>query len=189
MIPLDASDASPTGAATTGIGCSAPAGAVTTAVNDSLPTYMAKQARRTSTDGGAPSRAADGFVTELTGDPAEIPSVRRAIVDLAERHGFAQRRSDLSLALDELIANAQEHGTPPITVRGWYDARLVLTVSDAGHGFDYGSIVRSHPPMMLGKRGRGLWIVRQLTDHVDVEPGSNGTTVRIELTHEPQIGA
>jgi anti-sigma regulatory factor (Ser/Thr protein kinase) len=50
-------------------------------------------------------------------------------------------------------------------------------------------IVRSHPPMMLGKRGRGLWIVRQLTDHVDVEPGSNGTTVRIELTHEPQIGA
>ncbi len=150
---------------------------------------MAKQARRASTDGGAPSRGAGGFVIELTGDPAEIPSVRQAIRDLAERHGFAQRRSDLSLALDELIANAQEHGTPPITVRGWYDARLVLTVSDAGRGFDYRTIVRSHPPVMLGKRGRGFWIVRQLTDHVHVDCGPNGTTVRIELTHEPQIGA
>ncbi len=115
--------------------------------------------------------------------------MRRAIAELAERHGFAQRRSDLSLALDELIANAQEHGSPPIIVRGWFDGRLILTVGDAGHGFDYTTIVRSHPPMMLGKRGRGLWIVRQLTDHVHVGAGPNGTTVRIELTHEPQIGA
>lgn len=141
------------------------------------------------TDGRAPSRAADGFAIELTGDPAEVPAARRAIADLAERHGFAQRRSDLSLALDELIANSQEHGSPPITVRGWYDSRLILTVSDAGPGFDFGTIVRSHPPVMLGQRGRGLWIVRQLTDHVHVGTGPNGTTVRIELTHEPQIGA
>ena len=42
---------------------------------------------------------------------------------------------------------------------------------------------------MLGQRGRGLWIVRQLTDHVHVDTGPTGTTVRIELTHEPQIGA
>jgi anti-sigma regulatory factor (Ser/Thr protein kinase) len=150
---------------------------------------MAKQARRTSVESGAPSRAADGFVIELTGDPAEIPAARQAIRDLAERHGFAQRRSDLSLALDELIANAQEHGRPPIIVRGWYDARLIVTVTDAGTGFDYGSVVRSHPPMMLGKRGRGLWITRQLTDHVTVDSSSQGTSVRIELTHEPQIGA
>ncbi len=149
---------------------------------------MGRQARRTSIDGG-PSRGADGFVTELTGNPTEIPSVRQAIRDLAERHGFGQRRTDLSLALDELIANAQEHGTPPITVRGWYDARLILTVSDSGPGFDFGTIVRSHPPVMLGKRGRGLWIVRQLTDHIHVDTSPSGTTVRIELTHEPQIGA
>jgi serine/threonine-protein kinase RsbW len=150
---------------------------------------MAKQARRTNSDGAAPNRDADGFVVELTGDPAEIPAVRRAIAELAERHGFAQRRSDLSLALDELIANAQEHAQPPIIVRGWYDARLILTVTDAGSGFDYGRIVRTHPPLMLGQRGRGLWIVRQLTDHVHVDTGPTGTTVRIELTHEPQIGA
>ncbi len=149
---------------------------------------MAKQARRTGTDGGSP-RGADGFVTELTGDPSEIPSVRRMIRDLAERHGFAQRGSDLALALDELIANAQEHGTPPITVRGWFDGRLVLTVSDSGPGFDLPTIVRDHPPTMLGKRGRGLWIVRQLTDHVLADTTSGHTTVRVELTHEPQIGA
>lgn len=166
-----------------------PGAMVTTEGNDSLPLPMAKQARPTSVDDGGPPRVADGFVTDLTGDPSEIPAVRQAIANLAERHGFAQRRTDLSLALDELIANAQEHGGAPITVRGWYDARLILTVSDAGAGFDYGSIVRSHPPLMLGQRGRGLWIVRQLTDHVHVHRSANGTTVRIELTHEPQIGA
>lgn len=128
-------------------------------------------------------------MTELTGDPDEIPLVRQLIRDLAERHGFAQRRSDLSLALDELIANAHEHGAPPITVRGWFDARLIMTVTDSGGGFDYRSIARAHPPLTLGKRGRGLWIVRQLTDHVHVSDGPGGTTVRIELTHEPQIGA
>ena len=132
---------------------------------------MGKQARRTSVDGGAPSRVADGFVTELTGDPAEIPSVRRAIADLAERHGFGQRRSDLSLALDELIANAQEHGASRSPSAGGMTDDWSSPSATPGTDSTTARSSRSHPPMMLGKRGRGLWIVRQLTDHVSVDSG------------------
>ena len=129
------------------------------------------------------------IAVELTGDPMEVPTIRAAIRALADRTGFIGRGSDLVLALDELVANAREHGKPPIIVHAWYDGRLVMTVSDTGPGFDLTSIVRDHPPVMLGKRGRGLWIIRQVTDHVSVEMAPNFTCVRVELTHEPQIGA
>ena len=151
---------------------------------------MARKTQSTSTQGTPASReSADRVTAELTGSAQEVPAVRHAIRELAERHGFVARANDLSLALDELIANAREHGGPPITVRGWYDGRLVMTVRDAGGGFDFTEIVRSHPPVMFGKRGRGLWIVRQVTDHVTVDRSDGGTTVRVELSHEPHIGA
>lgn len=150
---------------------------------------MAEQTRRTGTDRGHSPPPTDAYVAQLSGASAEVPAVRTAIRDLAERHGFASRASDLTLALDELVANAQEHGRPPITVRCWYDGRLVLSVSDAGPGFNLREIVQSHPPVMLGRRGRGLWIIRQVTDHVHVDHDDAGTTVRVELSHEPHIGA
>jgi anti-sigma regulatory factor (Ser/Thr protein kinase) len=150
---------------------------------------MARRSRRTSTDDGTPSPHPGGFAITVGGDPAEIPPVRVATRALAEENGFADRANDLVLALDEMMANAAEHGRPPITVSGWYDGRLVLTVADTGRGFDFPSILREHPPVMLGRRGRGLWIIRQVTDHAEVDVTAAGTTVRVELNHEPHIGA
>ena len=150
---------------------------------------MGGEARRTRAEAGSIPRHPGGFAITLTGDPGEVPPVRVATRALAEQHGFHDRASDLVLALDELVANAQEHASPPITVEGWYDGRLVLAISDAGGGFDYHAVLREHPPVMLGRRGRGLWIVRQVTDFVEVDAGSRGTTVRVELNHEPHIGA
>ncbi len=125
----------------------------------------------------------------LAADGADIPGVRQTIRSLAETHGFGDRAGDLVLALDELIGNAKEHGEPPVVVRGWYDGRLIVEVSDSGDGFDYSRVRGVHPPPMLGSRGRGIWIVRQVADHVRVAIGDDDTTVRIELTHEPGIGA
>lgn len=150
---------------------------------------MAKRARRTNTDEQRAMPHPEGFAIVLTGDPSEVPPVRVATRALAEEHGFRDRANDLVLALDELVANAKEHGRPPITVRGWYDGRVVLCVSDSGSGFDYASVLREHPPVMLGRRGRGLWMVRQVTDHAHVDTTPSGTTIRVELTHEPHIGA
>ncbi len=122
-------------------------------------------------------------------DPAEIAQVRADVDALASRHGFGDRAGDLVLALDEVIANAQEHGRAPIVVEAWVDGRIVVEVSDVGRGFDRQRVWSAHPPTPYGQRGRGLWITRQLTDAVSISSGRMGTTVRIELSPDPHIGA
>jgi len=129
------------------------------------------------------------YQAALGRDPAEIAAVRAAMRELAARHGFGDRAGDLVLALDEVIANAQEHGTPPILIDAWVDGRVVVEVRDNGSGFEPGRVWARHPPPRYGTRGRGLWITRQLTDHLQVACGEGGTIVRIELSPEPHIGA
>lgn len=129
------------------------------------------------------------YTAALGDDPGEIAEVRTALRGMAQRAGFADRAGDLVLALDEVIANAQEHGRPPIGVRAWVDGRLVVEVSDVGPGFDRARVWSTHPPPPLGRRGRGLWIIRQLTDLVTIRSDEGGTTVRIELSPDPHIGA
>lgn len=115
-------------------------------------------------------------------DPGEIAPVREAVHDLAERAGFADRADDLALAINELIANAQEHGRAPIHVVAEADTGVHVEVSDFGSGFDWGKAVQEHPPRPNARRGRGLWIVRQLVDRITVDrAGDESTRVRVEL--------
>jgi anti-sigma regulatory factor (Ser/Thr protein kinase) len=117
-------------------------------------------------------------------DPGEIAPVRAAVHQLAERAGYAERAHDLALAIDELIANAQEHGAAPIRVVAMAaEAEGVhVEVFDSGSGFDWGETVRDHPPRPDSRRGRGLWIVRQLVDRVTVERQDDSSTrIRVDL--------
>ena len=117
-------------------------------------------------------------------DPGEIAPVRAAVHELAERAGYGERADDLALAVDELIANAQEHGATPIHVVAEADHGngVHVEVCDAGSGFDWGEAVREHPPRPDSRRGRGLWIVRQLVDRVTVErDGDDATRIRVDL--------
>lgn len=122
-------------------------------------------------------------------DPAEIGAVRASVRAIAVEAGFEDRANDLVLALDELLANAQEHGKPPVDVRAWCDGRLVIEVRDSGEGINAGAVWRSHPPDRYGTRGRGLWIVRQLCDVVKIHREDGATRVRVELSNDPMIGA
>jgi anti-sigma regulatory factor (Ser/Thr protein kinase) len=129
------------------------------------------------------------YSTVIGADPAEIAEIREDVRGLAVESGFSDRAGDLVLALDELLANAQEHGRPPVEVDAWSDGRLIVEVTDHGEGFDQPRIWRNHPPEPSGRRGRGLWIVRQLVDGVAIASGPMGTRVRVELTVDPAIGA
>jgi anti-sigma regulatory factor (Ser/Thr protein kinase) len=105
--------------------------------------------------------------------------------DLAERAGFADRADDLALAVNELIANAQEHGAAPIHLVADADAGVRIEVTDSGGGFDSGEAVQEHPPRPYARRCRGLWIVRQLVDRVTVERNDDQSTrVRIDLNQQ-----
>lgn len=131
----------------------------------------------------------DRYGATLGDHPREIAAVRSAVHRLAAGNGFGDRADDLVLALDEAIANAQEHGRPPIRVAAWADGRMVVEVSDVGGGFDQHSVWSTHPPARHGRRGRGLWIMRQLTDAVAITVKDGCTSVRLELSRDPQIGA
>lgn len=136
---------------------------------------------------------APGPPTHLTatfdGDLSGVATVREEVRGLAVRAGFGERANDVALALAELLANAVEHGTPPVRVDAWWDGRLVVEVADVGTGLDRDAVWRSHPPSPQGDRGRGLWIVRQLMDVVIVHCDADGTRIHVELSPEPHIGA
>ena len=129
------------------------------------------------------------YTATLGSDPAEIARVRDAVHAMACRHGFADRAADLVLALDEVLANAQEHGRAPVGIRAYADGRLVVEVFDVGDGFDRARVWKAHPPPHTGGRGRGLWIARQLTDLVEIQVDPEGTLVRLEVSPDPHIGA
>jgi anti-sigma regulatory factor (Ser/Thr protein kinase) len=119
----------------------------------------------------------------------QTPGMRSEIYDIAIRAGFADRAGDVAVALTELVANAQEHGQPPFLVEAWWDGRLVIEVSNRGTGLDGNNVLRTEPPRPDEVRGRGLWLVRQLVDLVDLRTSGERTMVHVELSPEPHIGA
>jgi anti-sigma regulatory factor (Ser/Thr protein kinase) len=124
----------------------------------------------------------------LSGHPGEQATLRAEVDGLAAAQGLSERSADVVLALEELIANAQEHGAPPVEVTAWGDGRMVIEVTDGG-SMRSAPAAPARPPTSDQDRGRGLWIVSQLADHLSVASTTRGTTVRIEFTSEPPIGA
>ncbi|KGM13226.1 sensor histidine kinase [Cellulomonas bogoriensis] len=102
---------------------------------------------------------------------------------LIHRHAVAAgldpaRGDDLVLAVNELAANSLDHGDGGGTVHVWpEDGALVVEVRDGGHLTDL--MAGRTAPATDQRRGRGLWLVHQLCDLVQVRTGSGGTVVRI----------
>lgn len=88
----------------------------------------------------------------------------------------------LAQALGNLVANAMEHGSGPVELRGRSaGGRAVVEVHDAGPALPAGS--RGAPP---GRgRGRGLVIAARAAEEaggrVTIEQGEHGTTAAVEL--------
>jgi anti-sigma regulatory factor (Ser/Thr protein kinase) len=117
-----------------------------------------------------------------------VRDLRRLRRELAERAadvklppGSEPALEDFLLAVDEMTTNALRHGRPPVSLGLWVsDERLVCTITDHGAGFQdpfigYGPAHGSD--LSLG--GMGLWLARQLCDHVDICPDGDGVRVRL----------
>jgi anti-sigma regulatory factor (Ser/Thr protein kinase) len=103
------------------------------------------------------------------------------IADASLPAGSEPALEDFLLAVDEMTTNALRHGRPPVDLRLWADEkRLVCTVTDRGAGLQdpfigYGP---AHgDDLSLG--GMGLWLARQLCDHVDITVTGDGVRVRL----------
>ena len=88
---------------------------------------------------------------------------------------------DFLLAVDEMTSNAVRHGLPPVSLRLWIGGdRIVCVIGDGGPGWDdpFAGYGPAHGDD-LSRGGMGLWLARQLCDHVDIEHGDGGVRVRL----------
>ncbi|WP_242611043.1 sensor histidine kinase [Blastococcus saxobsidens] len=128
----------------------------------------------------------------LAGDVTDFIGLRHAVAaELAGVAASADLVEDFLLAVDEMTSNAVRHGLPPVTLRLWTATdRLVCTITDGGPGWDdpFAGYGPAHGED-LSRGGMGLWLARQLCDHVDItggehHPGDGTISVRL-TTHLP----
>jgi anti-sigma regulatory factor (Ser/Thr protein kinase)/putative methionine-R-sulfoxide reductase with GAF domain len=118
----------------------------------------------------------DSLLTRLPADVESIPLIRRLLGRWLHEAGATQAQADdVSLATSEACANAIEHAYGPEP--GILE--VSASVSPGGDALvavrDYGSWRQPRG----ANRGRGLLLMKGLTDSVDVVRGEDGTTVQL----------
>jgi anti-sigma regulatory factor (Ser/Thr protein kinase) len=132
---------------------------------------------------GGRAMAAPGNSTQelwLTADPAELVTARRFAEAAARDFGLdADACFRFTLAVNEAVANAIEHGAPSA------EGHVLLRISTRGDSLsfevrDWGRFsVRWRHPEELPERGRGLALMASLVDEVDLKPSDDSTVVRL----------
>ncbi len=162
--------------------------AVTRAALHNHPLAGTSAGRRPSPD-YAPGEMADLFATELPRPtdavlrglygPGDVPATRRTVAQYARKIGLPEDKVEvLELAASELATNSIRHGGGTGTVAMWMapDAAIV-EFSDSGHVTD--PLTGRLMPSVQQEGGRGVYLVNQLCDLVQLRSSERGTTVRI----------
>jgi PAS domain S-box-containing protein len=105
-------------------------------------------------------------------DPARLLRARQRIRDYLDQHAVSSETIDVVvLAIEEAMTNAVRHSgaAGDLEVRLGFEGRdLCAQVEDHGAGFDVDSFDRDHPPDPLSTGGRGLFLMAQLMDDLDL---------------------
>jgi anti-sigma regulatory factor (Ser/Thr protein kinase) len=122
-----------------------------------------------------------GWALQLEFGDGPLGDVRAFVYDRAGVTGLdGARLADLMVAVTELASNTVRHGGGRGTLRVWEEeGRLVCDVRDRGRITD--PMVGRRRPTLERRDGRGLWLVQQLCDLVQIRSGDAGTTVRIHM--------
>jgi PAS domain S-box-containing protein len=119
-------------------------------------------------------RLSDSFRLELGSEPGELAALRGLLRRwLRNADSDETEIAEILTAVGEAAANAIEHGGsiaggPPFEVTGSLDGDDVeIVIADSG-GWREGR---------RSEGGRGLMLMRALMDSVEVDPGTDGTTV------------
>ena len=131
------------------------------------------------------------FDAELPPPPRSVPRtsfslerlrmVRRLVAQRAEEARLDLARSQqLVLAVSELASNSVQHGEGAGTVRVWKEnGTLLCEVQDEGRiEAPLAGRIKPRPDQLTG---RGLWLVNQLCDLVQIRSDDTGTVVRLHI--------
>ncbi|MGY1822972.1 anti-sigma factor RsbA family regulatory protein [Geodermatophilus sp. SYSU D00079] len=125
-----------------------------------------------------PPALADDDITDYAG---LRHAVRRL---LASVDGPRDVLEDFLMATDEMTSNAVRHGRAPAGLRLWTaPGRLVCTIRDSGRGWEdpFAGYGPAHGED-LSHGGMGLWLARQLCDHVAIRREEHGVSVRLSTS-------
>jgi anti-sigma regulatory factor (Ser/Thr protein kinase) len=120
-------------------------------------------------------------VQELEFGLGQLAAARSLVAHSAADAGLARGRSEqLVLAVSELTSNSVRYGGGGGRLRVWQDGEtLVCEVQDAGHiEVPLAGRVRPRPEQLTG---RGLWLVNQLCDLVQIRSDHSGTVARLHM--------
>ncbi|TQN42671.1 anti-sigma regulatory factor (Ser/Thr protein kinase) [Blastococcus colisei] len=117
-------------------------------------------------------------------DVTDFVGLRRAVAaELSTVRASRDTVEDYLLAVDEMTSNAVRHGRPPVSLRLWIgEDRVVCSIDDRGPGFDdpFAGYGPAHGDD-LSRGGMGLWLARQLCDHVDISGDDEGAHLRLTV--------
>jgi anti-sigma regulatory factor (Ser/Thr protein kinase) len=133
----------------------------------------------TACDQPLPAPPADAWALSYSDDLRPL----RTLVSLRGRAAGLppHRASDLLIAVGELTGNTLAHAGGRGTLTTWTTGKeIVCEVSDGGH-ITEPLAGRLRPDPAADNGGRGLWIVHQLCDLVQVRTGPRGTTIRVHM--------
>jgi anti-sigma regulatory factor (Ser/Thr protein kinase) len=101
---------------------------------------------------------------------------------MADRGASATTIDGFTVAINEVVANALQHGLQPVSVGVWSTPkRTMCVVSDSGPGFD--NPLAGYVTPASGTPGsRGLYLARHLCDRVSFEHAGR-FTVRVAVSH------
>jgi anti-sigma regulatory factor (Ser/Thr protein kinase) len=118
-------------------------------------------------------------------DSGTLYRLRAAVHAHADQAGLSENRAgEVVLAVHELAANAVAHGAGHGRLRMWdLGDALRCEVVDGGPARTSDSPETVDP--WPAADGHGLWLVRQVADHLDLRSGSRGTRAVITFAVPP----
>jgi len=140
-----------------------------------------------SSAGGTGKEVSELLDLRIPADFEAIGRVTDTISGILERLEVQEeKRHEISLAVQEALANAVVHGckndpSKEIRCRLRRDSQgaIVVTVTDPGPGFSPATLADPKQPERLYRsNGRGVYLIRQLMDEVQFENGGNQITMR-----------
>jgi serine phosphatase RsbU (regulator of sigma subunit)/anti-sigma regulatory factor (Ser/Thr protein kinase) len=123
----------------------------------------------------------------LPNEPARVKELRAFVADyLADLRAPIEESQEIVIAVGEAASNAckygrKANGRSEIRVRCALEGpNVVISVSDDGPGFDATTIHHNGLPDRFASGGRGMFLMNQLMDSVEIDTSEAGTTVTLK---------
>lgn len=117
-------------------------------------------------------------------DVGSLARLRAVAADHGRKCGMGDAAvGDLVMVVNELATNAIRHGGGNGLVRLWCERDLVFCeVSDEGPGMANPDAAGVERIDITSPTGRGIWMIRRVSEDMQIETGEHGTTVTVGMT-------